>query len=211
MNGTLNDGFLAGVTGGLRRYHEAHGAPVDELRVTMPISMRTDADPDGGNRITLQRFVVPVGLADPAVRTDAIDACCHAAREERSLPYTNAVAGALNLLPRAVIGGMLKHVDFLASNVPGFPFAVYLAGAEVIGYVPFGPTIGAAVNVTLLSYSGTCWMGFTIDSAAIPDRDAFMKAMVDGFEEVLALGGGHEAVTLPLHVDELVGNRAPGS
>ena len=28
----LNDAFLAGVTGGLRRYHEQHGAPVDELR-----------------------------------------------------------------------------------------------------------------------------------------------------------------------------------
>ena len=36
----LNDAFLAGVTGGLRLYHEHHGAPVDELHVTMPISIR---------------------------------------------------------------------------------------------------------------------------------------------------------------------------
>jgi len=30
---TVNDAFLAGVTGGMRRYHEAHDEHVDELRV----------------------------------------------------------------------------------------------------------------------------------------------------------------------------------
>ena len=43
--GTLNDAFLAGVTGGLRRYHEHHGAEVGDLRVTMPISIRADGRP----------------------------------------------------------------------------------------------------------------------------------------------------------------------
>jgi WS/DGAT/MGAT family acyltransferase len=192
-NGTLNDGFLAGLTGGLRRYHDRHGTPVDALRLTMPINIRTELDPEGGNRITLQRFVVPVGNEDPVARIVAIDACCRAARGERSLPNTNAVAGALNLLPAGVIGGMLKHVDFLASDVPGFPFPVYLAGAEVTGYVPFGPTIGAAFNATLVSYKGTCWIGVTIDSAAIPDADVFMQCLSEGFDEVLALAERHEA------------------
>ena len=64
---------------------------------------------------------------------------------------------------------MLKHVDFLASNVPGIGFPVYLAGARMTRYVPFGPTIGAAVNITLLSYDGTCEIGVTVDTAAVPD------------------------------------------
>ncbi|MGZ6869830.1 MAG: WS/DGAT domain-containing protein [Frankiaceae bacterium] len=50
---------------------------------------------------------------------------------------------------------MLKHVDFLASNVGGFPMPVYLGGARVAQY-PSGPTIGAAVNLTLLSYLDSC-------------------------------------------------------
>ena len=140
--GTVNDGFMAAVTGGLRRYHERHGAPVDELRVTMPISIRTPDDPIGGNRITLIRFPVPVSDPDPASRIREMNRRCRAAREERSLPYTDAIAASLNLLPPGVVGSMLKHVDFVASDVPGFPFPVYLAGSRVERYVAFGPTIG---------------------------------------------------------------------
>ena len=51
---------------------------------------------------------------------------------------------------------MLKHVDFLASNVPWHRLSRVPGRRSDDGYVPFGPTIGAAVNVTLLSYNGTC-------------------------------------------------------
>ena len=82
---------------------------------------------------------------------------------------------------------MLKHVDFLASNVPGIGFPVYLAGARMTSYVPFGPTIGAAVNITLLSYDGICEIGVTVDTAAVPDIEVFMACLAAGFDEVLAL------------------------
>ncbi len=197
--GTVNDGFIAGLTGGLRLYHERHGTAVDDLRVTLPISIRTESDPVAGNRITLQRFTVPVHIDDPAERIRAIGGRCRSARDERSLQHTNAIAGVLNLLPPRVVGGMLKHVDFLASNVPGFTFPVYLAGARVAGYFPFGPTIGAAVNATLLSYDGTCCIGLTVDTAAVPDTDVFVRCIGEGFHEVLALGGDHAPASLPLH------------
>jgi len=70
-DGTVNDAFLAAVTGGLRRYHHCHGAAVEELRVTLPISLRTDRDPAGGNHIGLERFALPV--ADPDVRERPAD------------------------------------------------------------------------------------------------------------------------------------------
>ena len=198
-DGTLNDGFMAGLTGGLRRYHEQHGAIVRELRVTLPISIRTPSDPVAGNRITLQRFTVPVDIRDPAARIQAVGARCRAARAEPSLPHTNAIAGALNLLPPGVVGGMLKHVDFLASNVPGFTSPVYLGGARLLGYFPFGPTIGAAFNATLLSYDGTCCIGLTIDTAAVPDVPLLLRCLGEGFAEVLDLGGEHGMVSFPLH------------
>jgi WS/DGAT/MGAT family acyltransferase len=185
--GSINDAFMAGVLGGLRRYHHVHGETAEQLRVTLPISIRTAADPVGGNRITLQRFTVPVGLADPAARIAAVGACCRAARDERSLPLTNAIAGALNLLPPGTVGGMLKHVDFVASDVPGFQFPVFLAGARMTGYFAFGPTIGTAFNVTLLSYDGTCHVGLTLDRDAIADTDVFVRCLQEGFDEVLAL------------------------
>jgi diacylglycerol O-acyltransferase len=185
--GALNDAFVAGVAGGLRLYHEKHGVAVGDLHLTMPISLRTAADEMGGNRITLMRFDVPVGEADPATRIRAIHERTGAVRDERSLPYTQLIAGALNLMPRWYIGSVLRHVDFLASDVPGVPVRVFLGGAAVRAQYAFGPTIGSSVNVTLLTYVDTCALGINVDTAAIPDYDVFYDSLVAGFDELLAL------------------------
>ena len=205
--GTVNDAFMAAVTGGLRRYHEHHGTTVNELRVTLPISIRRAEDAIVGNRITLQRFAVPVGIADPADRMRAVGKRSRTAREEPSLPYTNAIAAGLNLLPPGAIRAMLKRIDFVASNVPGPQFPLYLGGARVSAWVPFSPTIGASVNVTLLSYDGTCCVGINIDSAAVPDRDALVQSLQEGFAEVIALAGDHDPVVRPLAAELFPGER----
>lgn len=187
--GALNDAFVAGVAGGLRLYHEKHHAEIGDLHLTMPISLRSKADDMGGNRITLMRFDVPVGEADPAARIRAIHQRVAAVRAERSLPYTQLIAGALNLMPRWYIGSVLRHVDFLASDVPGVPVPVFLGGAAVRAQYAFGPTIGSAVNVTLLTYVDTCALGIDVDTVAMPDHDVFHQALVAGFDEVLTLAG----------------------
>jgi diacylglycerol O-acyltransferase / wax synthase len=186
-DGTLDDAFVAGVTGGLRRYHEKHGVAVGDLHLTMPVSLRKKTDEMGGNRITLLRFDVPVGEPDPAQRIRAIHERASAARHERSLPYTQLIAGALNLMPRWYITSVLRHVDFVASDVPGIPVPVFLGGVRVRKQYAFGPTIGAAVNVTLLTYMNSCSLGINVDTAAIPDYPVFHEAIVAGFDEVLAL------------------------
>ncbi len=186
--GALNDAFVAGIAGGLRRYHEKHGVTVADLHLTMPISVRKDGDEMGGNHITLARFDVPVGLADPAERISQTHERTNRARNEKSTPYIQIIAGAMNLMPRWYIGSVLRKVDFLASDVPGVPVPVYLAGAKVRVQYAFGPTIGSAVNVTLLTYVDTCALGIDVDTGAIPDFDAFYDCLVEGFDEVLALG-----------------------
>ena len=74
-----------------------------------------------------------------------------------------------------------------ASDVPGFPMPVYLAGATVRMQYAFAPTIGAAVNVTLLSYVDTCAIGINMDAAAIPHAEVFYDCLVAGFDDVVAL------------------------
>lgn len=87
--GALNDAFVAGVAGGLRRYHEKHGVGVGELHLTMPISLRASSDAPGGNRITLMRFDIPVDEADPAERIRQIHERTERVRNEKSLPHTH--------------------------------------------------------------------------------------------------------------------------
>lgn len=185
--GHLNDAFVTAMTGGLRRYHERHGSNVRELRMTMPVSIRQADDPIGGNRITLLRFALPVGEPDPETRLRRISHTIKAWRAEPAIPLAQGIAFALNLAPRAVIQGILRRVDFLASDVPGLTAPVYLAGAELLAYFPFGPTIGTAVNATLLSYVDTCCIGVNIDVAAVHDPENLMADLRAGFDEVLAL------------------------
>jgi WS/DGAT/MGAT family acyltransferase len=185
--GTLNDAFLAAIAGGLGRYHEKRGATVGDLTVTMPISIRTPDDPLGGNRATLMRFAVPADIADPAERIRVIHERTVQIRNEKSLAHTQFIAGALNLAPLWYVSSVLRNVDFVASDVPGAPIPVFLAGAAVRSQYAFSPTIGAAFNITLLSYVDTCALGVNADTSAIPDFDVFMDCLVAGFDDVLAL------------------------
>ena len=131
------------MTGGLRRYHERHGVELGDLHVCMPVSLRGEGDEPGGNRITLMRFDLPVGsVPDGGERIAANHERASVVRGERSLPYTQLIAGALNLAPRRYIASILRHVDFLASDVPGIPVPVFLGGARWSRSKPSAPRSG---------------------------------------------------------------------
>ncbi len=185
--GRLNDGFLAGITAGLHHYHAQHGHDIHELRVAMPISQREAAHHEGGNHVSVMRFVLPVDSPTPEHRIEAMRAVVEGVRAERSLEHTETIAGFLNLMPKGVVGAMLKGVDFLASNVPGVPMPMWLVGRKVQRFFPFGPTAGSAVNVTLMSYDGTCCIGVNSDAAAVPDPDVLVQCLRSGFAEICAV------------------------
>jgi diacylglycerol O-acyltransferase / wax synthase len=182
--GTLNDGFVAALAGGLRVYHEVHGETVGDLLMTIPISIRKPGDPPGGNRITLERLAIPADVLSVNDRIAEIHRRCLKTRAEPAIAYTNTVATIMNLLPASVVGGILKHVDFLASDVPGFGQSAYLCGSRITDFHSFGPTIGAAFNATLFSYGPECHIGITIDTHAVPDHEVLVDCLRAGFAEV---------------------------
>jgi diacylglycerol O-acyltransferase len=191
--GTVNDAYLAAVTGGLRRYHVRHGTPVKSLRAVVPINLRNGTDTSWGNKITLQRVTLPAGEADPGARMRDVHRITQVARKEPSLPITGAIASVLNMLPVGYVGGVLKHVDFLASNVTGPAFPGYIANSRITGLQAFGPTIGASLNTTLISYSGTCHIGVNIDTGAVPDPDVLLACLQESLDEITALGAPERA------------------
>ncbi|MBF6323343.1 DUF1298 domain-containing protein [Nocardia cyriacigeorgica] len=184
---TMNDAFLTAVLCGLRRYHLQHDRPIQRLRVTMPISLRGADDPLGGNRISLSRFVVPADGNDASSLMRYVGAVVRDQMAERSVPHSAAVAAVLNRVPIALIAAMLEHVDFVASDVPGSRIPLYLAGARIERMFAFSPTLGTALNVTMTSYAGTCFVGVNVDTAAVPDTDALTECLVSGFRAVLDL------------------------
>jgi WS/DGAT/MGAT family acyltransferase len=196
--GTVNDAFVAAVTGGLRRYHEHHGRPVDALRMTMPINLREgEAGRRAGNQFAPARFAVPIAIVDPIERMREIRRRVVAQRAERALPLTEEISAALAQLPRpltvALFGSMLKAIDFITSNVPGPPFPVFASGARVVRMFGYGPLSGAAANVTAFSYDGRFEIGVAMDHAAVPDPERFVVCLREGLDEVLAAGRGGPA------------------
>lgn len=190
--GKLNDAFVAAVLGGLAHYHRRVGAPVDELRMTMPISIRSeDTSALAGNQFVPARFRVPLLHDDAVERMQVVRELVAAQRAEPALALTEPLAGLLNRLPTSMttqlFGSMLKGVDFVTSNVPGAPIPVYFAGAQLTGQFPFGPLSGSAANITLLSWADQVCVGVNVDPAAAPDVELFHDSLRTGFADICAV------------------------
>lgn len=193
VSGKLNDAFVAGVTGGFRRYHQHHGHhDVGLLRMAMPISVRTDATASkAGNQFVPTRFAVPIDLDDPIARMNAVRELVAKERAEPALALSDPIANLVNRLPAtattSLFGSMLRGVDFITSNVPGAPIPVYLCGAHLESQIALGPMSGAAANVVLVSYGDDVNIGVNTDPAAIPDPEVFLGFLSDSFDEVVKL------------------------
>ncbi len=190
--GSVNDAYVAALLGGLRRYHEHFGVHVDEVPVTLPVSLRRQDDPLGGNSFAGAVIPAPVGVADPADRILAVRGAVLTELNEPALDTFSVIPPIVNRLPSRVGTTMMDigaHADLAASNVPGITEEVFLAGARVERVYPFGPLPGVAVMAVLGSHQGTCCIGLTIDAAAVPDADLLARCFQEGFDEVLALRG----------------------
>lgn len=195
----LNDALLAAAVGGLAAYHDARGAPVEELHLTMPVSSRQEGDSLGGNRFAPVRFTVPADIDDPAERIRLLGDVAHRQAAEPFIGRVDLIATGLDRLPTAlttvIMGTLLKHGDLVVTDVPGVAGRVFLAGAEVHREFAFAPPTGAAVNVSLLSMGEVACIGVVIDKAAVEDPDLLVRCLADGFDQVIAVTDHHAVVS----------------
>jgi diacylglycerol O-acyltransferase len=191
LGGTVNDLYVTAVAGGAARYHRAKGVDVDELRMAMPVNMRTDRSA-GGNAFAPARVVIPAGIEDPAERFEAVRQRLTVTRTDRSLNFADLMAGVLTGVPTPLLVRLARQqvetVDFATSNVRGAPFDLYVAGARILSNHPFGPTGGTAFNSTVLSYKGSMDVGVNIDTAAVDDPGLLKTCIEEGVAEVLKAG-----------------------
>lgn len=191
LGGTLNDLFVCAAVGGAGAVHRAAGFPVADLRISMPISTRTDSSA-GGNAFTPTRILVPAAEPDPVVRFAQVRDRLSGIRRERALSVVDGFAGFANLLPTSALVRLARQqvetVDFAVSNVRGAPFPLYIAGARMEANYPIGPTGGTAWNLTLMSYDGTLDLGLNVDAGAVGDPAGLRDAIATEVAALLAAG-----------------------
>ena len=83
--GSINDAYLAALCGALGRYHQALGVPIRTLPMAVPVNLRAEADPAGGNRFTGVNLAAPIGTADPVERMQKIRAQMTQSRDEPAM------------------------------------------------------------------------------------------------------------------------------
>jgi WS/DGAT/MGAT family acyltransferase len=191
LDGSLNDFFVTGAARGAGAYHQAKGAPVDELRMAMPISTRSDHS-SGGNSFAPSRVLVPTAIDDPVTQFTEVRDRLARTRTERAFSVLEGLAGVMNVLPTSVLVRMTRQqvetVDFTTSNVRGAPLPLYIAGGLIEANYPLGPLAGTAFNLTLLSYDGALNMGLAIDTGAVDDPELLRTSIEQAFADLLAAG-----------------------
>ena len=196
--GSINDAYLAALSGALRLYHEELGVPVEAVPMAVPVSLRTEDDPVGGNRFAGVTLAAPLSETDPAERMRLIREQIVTGREERAVDLLGRLAPLLTLLPAPlleVVAGSMTPPDVQASNVPGYQQDTFIAGAKVQRQYGLGPLPGVAMMVVFVSRAGACTVAARYDTASITDDELFARCLREGFAEVLALG--HEAPAPP--------------
>jgi diacylglycerol O-acyltransferase / wax synthase len=190
VGASVNDAYLAALCGGLGRYHEALGVPVDALPLALPVSLRTGDDPASGNRFAGVTIAAPMSEPDPAERMRLIRHQVIARRSEPAIDVIGRLAPVLSVLPDAAllpIADRITSADIQASNVPGYAEETFLAGAKVERQYGMGPLPGVAMMAVLVSRAGTCTVTCRYDTASFAVPDQLEKCLQLGFDEVVEL------------------------
>jgi WS/DGAT/MGAT family acyltransferase len=198
---TLNDVILAVCSGTLRRYLVAHDElPEGSLIATCPVSVRTDDEKgSNGNKVSAMFASLATDVEDPRARIDTIAASTAGAKSDHDLIGARtltdwaewAAPNTFGLAAR-LYGSMNESIrpihNLVISNVPGPPFPLYLAGAELVAAYPMGPIMdGAGLNITVLSYRSHIDFGFMADRDLVPDIWEVAAAVEDAFDELKQL------------------------
>jgi WS/DGAT/MGAT family acyltransferase len=210
-NVTVNDVVLAICAGTLRRYLAKHGElPQQPLVAVCPISVREGKPPAPGapaprssNRVSAMFTSLATDIADPLARLRAIQATTRGAKEEHNAigadmlqnwaefaaPTTFSLAARLYARMKLADRHRPVH-NLVISNVPGPPFPLYMAGAELVAAYPMGPVFeGAGLNITVFSYMGSVDFGFNAAANAVPDIWELASCVKPAFEELANVAG----------------------
>jgi WS/DGAT/MGAT family acyltransferase len=205
LGGTVNDVVLATVAGALRRFLLGRGASVNQALVAMvPVSVRVP-DEHGlpGNRVSVMLVELPVNHADPLRRLERVKAATRRAKEQHGALGAHTIQALAEVTPGALAALAARLYtrtraadrhrpiwNLVVSNVPGPRIPLYCAGARMEAFYPLGPIHEmSGLNVTLLSYLDTIFVGLNADRDLVGDVDRIAAALGEAVQELVKAAG----------------------
>jgi diacylglycerol O-acyltransferase len=201
LGGTVNDVVLAAVAGALRRLLADRGETLDDSLVAMvPMSTRAPADAGLlGNKVHAMLVSLATTIADPVERLQAISSGTRLAKEQSRVLSEDLLRDWAQLAVPAVssrlarLAGNLRLFDHvpalfnvLISNIPGPDIPLWCAGARLVALYPVGPLAdGVGLNITVLSYTGTLYVGILGCRGLVPEVDRLAHHLSDALNELI--------------------------
>jgi len=174
--GSVNDVLLAACGAALRRYlTEIEQLPSRSLVGSIPVALTRDASEAGGNAISFANVRLGTDIEDVRERFEMIRLSSAAGRAYLKrmsatalIDYTVLISSPQMLTRLPGIGSRVPPIyNVIISNVPGPRGKLFFLGAEMEAYFPISALAhGQALNITVMSYAGGLYFGFT----ACPDR-----------------------------------------
>jgi diacylglycerol O-acyltransferase / wax synthase len=177
--GTLNEIGLTVVAGALRALTLGRGEPPPSpLKAMVPVSMRRANETGPGNRISMVYVQLPVDLASPAERLEAVRAQMHQLKGSGRPEGTESLYAVGGLLPAPLRSPMVKALasprlfNLTISQSPGPRGAIHVLGAElqeVYSVVPIAERHSLAIG--MVRYRNELFIGCYADPEALPEVD----------------------------------------
>jgi WS/DGAT/MGAT family acyltransferase len=217
FGGTVNDVVLTTVAGALRRLLAERGEQLEGSLVAMvPVSTRvanpmaTSQSDSGvpalGNKVTSMLVSLGTSIADPVERLGVIANGSRLAKEQSRVfseefieGWAQLVLPALSSRAARLVGSLqiFDHVpplfNVLVSNVAGPVAPLWCAGAKLVAVYPAGPIVeGVGLNVTVISYTGTLYMGLVGCRELVPEVEHLALLMSESMSELVKAGRRNE-------------------
>ena len=192
VGGTVNDVVLAVVAGALRDWLHGRGIRTEglELRAQVPVSIRSqDERGELGNRLAVMRAPLPVYIADPIRRLEAVTRAMSGLKQSKQalgaevISRFNDFAPPTLLAQAARINFSTRLFNLTVTNVPGPQVPLYVLGRELEDVFPVGflPP-NQALFVAIMSYNGGVNFGLLADYDSMDDVDV----IADGIEGAIS-------------------------
>ncbi|HKC83976.1 MAG TPA: WS/DGAT domain-containing protein, partial [bacterium] len=198
LGGTVNDVVLTIVSGGLRDLLEARGEPIADrtIRALVPVSVRRPGEQGVyNNRVSAMFADLPVGVADPAARLEAVGAQMDGLKESKQAVAGDALTSLSGFAPPMLLalGTRLAArapslgVQTGVTNVPGPQQPLQTLGRRLLESFPFVPLIGhVRISIAIFSYDGGLYFGVTGDYDSSRDIDVLTTGVEQSMAELLA-------------------------
>ncbi|HET6793939.1 MAG TPA: wax ester/triacylglycerol synthase family O-acyltransferase [Acidimicrobiales bacterium] len=205
FGGTVNDVVLAAITGGFRDLLLFRGEEVAgrAIRTLVPVSVRAPGERGVyNNQVSAMFAELPVGIADPVDRLNAVRAQMQGLKESKQAVAGEslvAMAGfapplLLSLGARVFVRLHQHNVNTVTTNVPGPQWTLYALGRPLVECLPYVPLAGSVrVGVAIFSYNGTLAYGVTGDYDAAPDIGVLCRGIEQAMADLVSRAGAEPA------------------